>query len=552
MSLVPPLHTQAARPKRKPPPSALEVKPTSALAKQAEATIKGPSTDIIFEGKPITFQADCSLQTLTPPASQPSPMHLDIVEYSPSPSPDGQPQKQILPCHQRFIAIIEDLLRNQDANRACDKPMFKFEFTQEAAVHNFKVLESFNFNLSAAILAQRNSPVFFGSELQPVARLQMLFHQHPLWHLMESYLQEGITFPLHPLKTELRRSDCQFMLERVNHKSAKTAEGAKIVKAHMQADVEHGFSLPLPISSIEKFQDTGSIAPLGVQDQSSLTDEGIRFEKWRMTHDQTFPGPSGVSVNKRVITDDLPACMYGHTLLRVLHFIVHLRYRHPTKRILLGKFDLKAAFRRAHLSPATALESMATLEDLLFISLRLTFSGAPCPLTWSCISESICDLANDLIKCPAWDHSMLHSPIQASILPALRLPDTIPLGQAVKLAIKFPRDEIGKTDIFLDDYAPIALDIGDNVDRVACAVPLAIHTVGRQLSDNEPLPRDDLISISKLAAEGRMEETKMLLGWQIDTRRLFLHLPLNKYLGWSNDILEAIKKVTVKGSELDS
>jgi hypothetical protein len=37
--------------------------------------------------------------------------------------------------------------------------------------------------------------------------------------------------------------------------------------------------------------------------------------------------------------------------------------------ILIGKFDLKAAYRRAHLSAATALESMITFDGLLQISL---------------------------------------------------------------------------------------------------------------------------------------------------------------------------------------
>jgi hypothetical protein len=90
------------------------------------------------------------------------------------------------------------------------------------------------------------------------------------------------------------------------------------------------------------------------------------------------------------------------------------------------------------------------------------------------------------------------------------------------------------------------------VDRVACAVPLAIHAIGHQLSEDEPLPHDDLITLSKLAAEGHMEERKMLLGWIVNTRELLLHLPLNKFLCWSKDILEAIAKVTVKGSELET
>jgi hypothetical protein len=40
-----------------------------------------------------------------------------------------------------------------------------------------------------------------------------------------------------------------------------------------------------------------SLAPLGCQTQESINEFGERITKHRMTHDQTFPGPSGKSVN---------------------------------------------------------------------------------------------------------------------------------------------------------------------------------------------------------------------------------------------------------------
>ena len=541
------------RPERKPPPLPSAIPANGKKPALIADATKGPTTATIFEGEPLALTvADCNVAHSNPSASPPFPTSLDATMEPYSHSSNNPPVTRILPCHLDFIETIKESIFNQDSRRACDKPLFEFKFTKEAAETNEHVLAAFNFKLSAAILAQRNSPVYYGSEFQPVDTLRKLLQKHPLWPFVECYLLNGITFPLLPIPDDLRRIDCEFMLERGNHKSAKTPEGLAIIREHMQADIEHGFALPLPVSCLKHFITEASIAPLGVQDQSSLTDEGIRIAKWRMTHDQTFPAPSALSVNKRVITENLPACKYGHALLRILHFIVDLRRRHPDKRILLGKFDLKAAFRRAHLSPETALESMSVLDDILMVSLRLTFGGAPCPPTWSCLSESICDLANDLMACPAWNHLEVRSPIQDSILPPLRLPDTVQIGQAVQLAVKFPSDETGKSDIFLDDFIPVALDIGDNAERVACAVPLAIHAAGRQLSPNEPLPRDDLISKSKLAAEGRMEETKVVLGWLLNTRELLIHLPLNKFLGWTKDILATISQSVVKGKELET
>ncbi len=46
------------------------------------------------------------------------------------------------------------------------------------------------------------------------------------------------------------------------------------------------------------------------------------------------------------------------------------------------------------------------------ITLRLTFGGAPCPYEWGVISETICDLANELIKCDDWDPLTLHASVQ--------------------------------------------------------------------------------------------------------------------------------------------
>ena len=42
--------------------------------------------------------------------------------------------------------------------------------------------------------------------------------------------------------------------------------------------------------------------------------------------------------------------------------------------------------------------------------------------------------------------------------------------------------------------------------------------------------------LSKLAAEGAMEESKILLGWCLNTRNLTISLPQDKLQAWSDDI----------------
>jgi len=232
--------------------------------------------------------------------------------------------------HVDFINKIKALINFPDHKRATAKPLFQFEMTAEAAEKNAQVLETFDFNLLQAIEAQKDSPVYFGSEFQHYTKLEPLLYLHPFWPQLKIFLRDGATFPLRPISHEERIADLGYHLARGNHKSATNPEGAALVRKLMGEDITHGFSLVLPVSCITDFQDRSSIAPLGVQDQKTINELGELIQKWRMTHDQTFPGSSGLSVNKRVIEEDLPPCLYGHALRRLIHLIVKMREENPT------------------------------------------------------------------------------------------------------------------------------------------------------------------------------------------------------------------------------
>jgi hypothetical protein len=156
---------------------------------------------------------------------------------------------------------------------------------------------------------------------------------------------------------------------------------------------------------------------MNIAKQNTIDATGHVIEKDRLTHDHCYNFFPGSSINNRCNLELHEPCMFGQAMSRMLHWIVYLRGRFPTKRILITKTDWKAAYRRGHLSIQTALQCATQADDALLIPLRMTFGGAPCPADWSCIGDAGCDLANDIANSPNWHPKDLHSPHQ------YRLPD---------------------------------------------------------------------------------------------------------------------------------
>ncbi len=351
-------------------------------------------------------------------------------------------------------------------------------------------------------------------------------------------LEHGALFPLLPVDPNDRHQDLLYHKNRGNHKSVDKYSDK--LEDMILDEITRGFALPLPIEILHLIPNA-SLAPLGCQLQETINEIGEKIPKFRMTHDQSFPGPSGNSVNNRVIKELLPPCMYSFVLLRSIHFIVNLRIRHPTTRIYLCKFDLDAAYRRCHLAGATAAESLTIFDNFLLMALRLTFGGTPCPSMWGFISDTLADISNTLIHNEFWDPSSLFDDLSTSLGEPIPLPDTIPFHPAKRFAIDLPINDIGKVDIYIDDSIGIALDANDNSRRVSYSIPLAIHWISRAADSLDPIPRKDIISLKKLLAEGRMEEMKSVLGWEINTRSLSISLPSDKHRNWTLQISKMIE-----------
>jgi hypothetical protein len=84
-----------------------------------------------------------------------------------------------------------------------------------------------------------------------------------------------------------------------------------------------------------------------------------------------------------------------------MNWAIETRRAYPGQQILASKIDYKSAYRRGILHFATALKTATQLPDnkIAIITLHLTFRGAPCPFKWGVISETICNLAKELLKC---------------------------------------------------------------------------------------------------------------------------------------------------------
>jgi len=204
------------------------------------------------------------------------------------------------------------------------------------------------------------------------------------------------------------------------------------------------------------------------------------------------------------------------------------------------------------MSHTTSQESLTIHNNFLLMALCLTFGGAPCPNLWCCLSEPITDLSNILIGNEFWDHQNLYDPLVNTLGNPISLPDDIPFVQTKNLSISIPDNDIRKSDMFIDDNIATALDKDDNVKRVSSAVLLALHTVTRPLNDSDEIPRKEIISLKKFITKGIPSEQKIVLGWEINTRTLRIHLLMNKFTDWNENINSYLSNPRVDKKAMES
>jgi hypothetical protein len=182
----------------------------------------------------------------------------------------------------------------------------------------------------------------------------------------------------------------------------------------------------------------------------------------------------------------------------------------------------------------------------------MTFGGSNCPATWCSISELMADTTNALLSSLDWDSNELKWDHQHLVPP----PDPITTSQEIAnyedtLILPDPRPW-GTSDVFIDDIIVVMLNRPDYIRNAAAATPLAIDILSRPFNEDDKPPREHMIAISKLKAEGSLREAQIILGWKVDTRKLEISLPELKYRAWLEDINKMLEKKATKFAELES
>ena len=202
-----------------------------------------------------------------------------------------------------------------------------------------------------------------------------------------------------------------------------------------------------------------------------------------------------------------------------------------------------------HLNADGAIQTCTQIPhlDLAIMSTRLTFGGSPNPSKWGTISETIVDLANAIQQDPEWNPDEFCSPSQLLVPLYQPLPPNIPFAPAKELFVEMAIDDKGKCDGYIDDLTGLSVDLPDqdgleseNVKRLR-SILLAIHIVARLGDPNEPVPREVMEALNKLAAEAGPTEQKIILGWLFNTRQLLISLPDNKAIAWTKEIDEMLE-----------
>ena len=283
------------------------------------------------------------------------------------------------------------------------KSEFDFNFTVEAAQHNSRILEKYNFDLETAIEAQESTEQSMGSELRPVDQLSALFHHHPKVDPISEAATVGVDYPVDDLPEETRKELVANRLKKGNQKSALSKEAIPIVTNLLRDDVEHGYSIIVTPECLEKLKGC-ELYSMGLQHQFTVDENGDIAPKKRLTHNLSDEKKSGNSVNQRTREEDLPETMYGFALSRSLHLIHHLRYHNPNVIIYLAKVDIKSAYRRIHTKPRISVKCCAQYHTPSFddegepvlreenrvgtVTTRLPFGSSTAPGAFSNISEA--------------------------------------------------------------------------------------------------------------------------------------------------------------------
>jgi hypothetical protein len=272
--------------------------------------------------------------------------------------------------------------------------------------------------------------------------------------------------------------------------------------------VRMGYWLVLPYSAIRGHPQL-KIAPSGVVPQ--------RDRRPRPIMDYTFNNVNATSVQ----CASHSSMQFGTALQRILQRIAYANKTFGPP--LLAKIDLADGYYRVPLSAHAALNLAVCLppdglnEPMLGIPLSLPMGWALSPPYFCAFTETCTDLTNAMPQAhPNHPHHhaaspQIPTPMQTTFDPTA----TFPYNPSP------PSMPLQHTDVYIDDFMLVA--------QQPTHQPL-MHTLLHHLhsifTDTADSPRRGIVSQSKVTkGDATFSTHKRLLGWDIDTHRMTIHLP---------------------------
>jgi hypothetical protein len=92
--------------------------------------------------------------------------------------------------------------------------------------------------------------------------------------------------------------------------------------------------------------------------------------------------------------------------------------------------------------------------------------------------------------------------------------------------------------VYINDTTSLTVNLPktDNTNRLEAAILLVIKVAARPDDKQEPIPHKPVIVKDKLAAEGGLVETKIILGWHFNFRKLTVILQEHNHIAWFTKI----------------
>jgi hypothetical protein len=214
---------------------------------------------------------------------------------------------------------------------------------------------------------------------------------------------------------------------------------------------------------------------------------------------------------------------FGHSLQRILQRLAYCNpaYGPP----LMAKIDLADGYYRIPLSPAASLELAVVLpaddhrESLIGLPLSLPMGWALSPPYFCAFTETCADMAN---RHPRQPHACTHPHRAVMQQNSTQVPPP-PFHPTAILPYQasLPKHPLSYTDVYIDDFMLVA----QHPHHLATMQNLLhhLHTIFR---DDDTSPWRHIVSQSKVdKGDATFATSKRILGWDIDTVTMTLHLP---------------------------